>query len=516
MQQDTRNSPGSITTNGPQHDPHHSPDANPGKEAGEHMDPAQHHEDIPKAVTNNDLEPGPSAGEGQEVAQPHNHDLGEEGEGDEGDEELEEEQAEQMEQIEGEGENDARYPAVANDGGAEGFGIRVMKQNPKQDEEELQQHDLEENRLSSSATSDGGIKDTPGGLAPEDLDSTQGHMNWSGTPAVTISFSDVAPTPEQETRHETEPGQVTSNDRVDYNANTSKEQREHSNVTTRRKVDTAGAQSNQVREFYDEDEIVVANALQGRETTNGGSADSPTNDTPAEDGQFQDPANTHESNSCLGEDSDHVDTEDDVLVDEPEATPTNVKPRARKASGTHSSVPVTPRKRRKVSDDVVEQLTSSAVKDIPDSLVQSQKLSELVVGMLEKSHKDATTALANLFFAIRSPYAVGCLRDACRQAHHLRGTDTIPEEAGARRSTCALDRIHAHDKVSPILRRYPLVQLVRRRDELQPEVCTTKFLLDNLIDWLITKQSIKSSLVINQSIDESPDRLMNCNSKSGR
>jgi hypothetical protein len=28
-----------------------------------------------------------------------------------------------MEQIEGDGKNDARYPAGANDGGAEGFGI---------------------------------------------------------------------------------------------------------------------------------------------------------------------------------------------------------------------------------------------------------------------------------------------------------------------------------------------------------------------------------------------------------
>jgi hypothetical protein len=215
---------------------------------------------------------------------------------------------------------------------------------------------------------------------------------------------------------------------------------------------------------------VVANALQGDETTNGSSADSPPNDAPAEDAQLQDPANTDDSNSDLGEDSDHIDTEDDVLVDEPEATPTNVKPRARKASGTSSSVVTTPRKRRKVSGDVVEQLTSSAVKDIPDSLIQPQKLSELVVGMLDKSHKGATTALANLFFAIGSPYAVGCLRDACRQAHHLRGIDKIPEEAGARRSTCALDRIHAHDKVSPILRRYHLVQLVRRRDELQQKL----------------------------------------------
>jgi hypothetical protein len=295
-------------------------------------------------------------------------------------------------------------------------------------------------------------------------------MNRSGTQDVTISSSGVASTPEQETVHETDPGQITSNDRVEPHAKTSKEQCEHSNVTTQRRLNTAGAQPKQVRRSYDEDEIVVANALQGRETTNGTSADSPTNDIPAIDGQFQDPANTHDSNSGLGEDSDHVDTEDGVIVDETEATPTNVKLRARKASGTHSSVPVTPRKRRKVSDDVVEQLTSNAVKNIPDSLIQPQKLSELVMGMLDKSHKGATTALANLFFAIGSPYAVGYLRDACRQAHHLRGIDTIPEKAGARRSTCALDCIHAHDKVSPILRRYHLVQLIRRRNELQQKL----------------------------------------------
>jgi hypothetical protein len=190
MQQDARDSPDNITTNDPQHEPHGSPDANSGKEAGEHIDPAEHHNDILRGVTNNAPEPGPSAREGQEAAQLHNHDLGEGGKGDKGDEELEEEQVEQIEQTEGDGENDARYLAGANDGGAEGFGIIVIEQNLKQDKEELQQHDLEENRLSSSATSDGGIKDTPRGLAPEDLDSTQGHINRSSTPAVTTSSSD--------------------------------------------------------------------------------------------------------------------------------------------------------------------------------------------------------------------------------------------------------------------------------------------------------------------------------------
>jgi hypothetical protein len=138
MQQDARNSPDNITTNDPQHKPCDSPDANSGKEAREHMDPAEHHDDILRGVTNNAPKPGPSAGEGQEVAQLHNYDPGEGGKGDEGDEELEEEQAEQMKQTECDSENDARYPAGADDGGAEGFGILTIKQNLKQDEVELQ------------------------------------------------------------------------------------------------------------------------------------------------------------------------------------------------------------------------------------------------------------------------------------------------------------------------------------------------------------------------------------------
>jgi hypothetical protein len=64
MQQDARDSLDNITTNDPQHEPHDSPDANSGKEAGEHMDPAEHHDNILRGVTNNAPEPGPSAREG--------------------------------------------------------------------------------------------------------------------------------------------------------------------------------------------------------------------------------------------------------------------------------------------------------------------------------------------------------------------------------------------------------------------------------------------------------------------
>jgi hypothetical protein len=104
------------------------------------------------------------------------------------------------------------------------------------------------------------------------------------TPAVTISPSEVAPSPQQATVHEMEPGQVTSKDCVDSHANASKEQHEHSNVAPQRGIDTAGAQSYQIHEFCDKDETVMANALQGSERSSGDPANSHTNNTPAVDG----------------------------------------------------------------------------------------------------------------------------------------------------------------------------------------------------------------------------------------
>jgi hypothetical protein len=86
--------------------------------------------------------------------------------------------------------------------------------------------------------------------------------------------------------------------------------------------------------------------------------------------------------------------------------------------------------------------------------------------MLDKSHKHATTPLASFFFAIGSPYAIKSFREACRQVRDVQVSGPFPEETSARRSTRALDRIDMHDKVSLILRRYHLVQLVKRRDEL--------------------------------------------------
>jgi hypothetical protein len=169
--------------------------------------------------------------------------------------------------------------------------------------------------------------------------------------------------------HEMEPGQVTTNDHVDSYANASEEQHEHLNVTPQRGIDTARAQSYQIEELCDKDETVMANALQGSERSNGDPANSHTNDTPAVDSQSQDPTNTDDGSSDLEEDSDYDDSEENALVDEPEALPYTVKARARKASGAHSNALITPRKRRKVSSDLVKQLTSTVAKGIPESLI---------------------------------------------------------------------------------------------------------------------------------------------------
>jgi hypothetical protein len=462
MQRDTRDSPANVAANRQQDEPHDSPGANLCKESEEGMSPAHRYRESPRESTNNKLGSRVSTEDEKIVVHPCFQEAAEEDEeaeesegdeGDEGDEEDEEDEEVQMERTEDEGENNALYPAGADDGGTKGIGIHVAKQ-----------------RSYSGARSDGGISDIHDYPASEELVHMQGQVYRSGTPAVTVSSGDAAFVPEQEIGCETELDQVTSNDRVEPHARNTKEQREQSNVTAQRGIGTAGAHSNQFRGFYDEQEIMAVNVLQGIEISDRSSADSYTNNTPVTAGQSQDPASTDDGSSDLEEDSDRVDSKENAFIDEPEATPNTVKARARKAPGPHSSALPTPRKRRKVSGDLADQLTSSAVKNIPESLIQPQKISELVMRMLDESHKGATMALANLFFTIGSPYAVECLRDACRQVHNLRGVETFPEEAGARRSTCALDRLHAHDKVSPILRRYHLVQLVQRRDELQKKL----------------------------------------------
>lgn len=57
-------------------------------------------------------------------------------------------------------DNDARHLAGANDKGAEGFDIRVVKQKPKQGDKELQRSNRHESRPSSNSIPGGNVNNT--------------------------------------------------------------------------------------------------------------------------------------------------------------------------------------------------------------------------------------------------------------------------------------------------------------------------------------------------------------------
>ena len=229
--------------------------------------------------------------------------------------------------------------------------------------------------------------------------------------------------------------------------------------------DIDGAQSHHSNAVCNEDEIVVANGPQRGPRSNGGIIDPRTKNTLSIGGYTQDLIDANDSSSDVEEDSDSTSPKDNAL--------NYVRPRAKRAPTANSSIPETPRKRRKMSTHLIEQTTCSTVNDIPDSLIQPPKIYQLIAGMLSKDRKHNTMPLTSFFFAIGSPYAINSLREACKQVYSVQASGPFPEETGARRSTRALDRIDMHDKVSPILRRYHLVQLVKRRDELQRELSGT-------------------------------------------
>jgi hypothetical protein len=282
---------------------------------------------------------------------------------------------------------------------------------------------------------------------------------------VVWSPRDVVATPRRVSERGTDAEQVISNGLVANRANITRKQAEHAGLTTQHEDDIEGAQSQRSDAVCDEDEIVVANGPQRGPRLNGSIIDPRTKATLGERGHTQDLMDANDSSSDVEEDSDGTSFKDNA--------PNHVRLRAKRAPAVNSSIPETPRKRRKMSTHLIEQTTCSTVNDIPDSLIQPPKISQLIAGMLSKDRKHNTTPLTSFFFAIGSPYAIRSLREACKQVHSVQASGQFPEETGARRSTRALDRIDMHDKVSPILRRYHLVQLVKRRDELQRELSGT-------------------------------------------
>jgi hypothetical protein len=115
----------------------------------------------------------------------------------------------------------------------------------------------------------------------------------------------------------------------------------------------------------------VANVLYRGLRSSSNVIGSRTKDTPATGGHIHDLTNTNDSSSEIeeGSDSSPEVEEDSDSIGPKGDTSNRVRPRAKKASGTNLSVMETPKKRRKMSIHFPQQMTCSAVNNIPDSLI---------------------------------------------------------------------------------------------------------------------------------------------------
>jgi hypothetical protein len=460
LQQDTRHRPDSTRAEDPQVEPRETPDVLPGHGGEECSDQTDCFGESLGQAPNSAPKLALSVEGKQHVAQPRIEDLsdkGDEGAGDEsldGDEEDEEEQTEQVEEEEiassaGDvGVNDNEKPEASE----------TFYTEPKltQDEEELQE-DTGRTRASSSVRLAGGVSKPHDVLRAEESVSVQSTANL----AVSTSHDDVVSAPIRGSNHETEAGQVISNDLVAIGTNATKEQAEHMYLNNDQRDAVEGARPDQSGGVCDEDEIVVANVLKRGPKSNGSVVDPQTKRRPDTDDRVDSLTDAYDSSTENEDDFDDIDPTD--------KTSNDFRPRAKRASGADFSVPETPKKRRKTLVDLTEQTTCSAVKKISGSLIQPPQVYQLIAGMLDQSHEDDTMPLVSFFFTIGSPFAIKSFRDTCKQVHNVQVSGPFPEETGARRSTRALDHIGMHDKVSPILRRYHLVKLVERLSELQQE-----------------------------------------------
>jgi hypothetical protein len=183
-----------------------------------------------------------------------------------------------------------------------------------------------------------------------------------------------------------------------------------------------------------------------------------------------DSASSDDSSVNMERDLDADNDDRHMPNDEPEPALKTSRTPKKRASPAVSGAFKTPTKRHKLSSEITGSLTSAVIKNVPSRLIQPPKLMQLIAEMLDDTQKGSAMPLMCFFFSVASPHALKRLRQACVSVRDSQRGAPITEEAGVWQSVLALDRIDMHEHVSPILRRYHLVQLVKRRDELYDEI----------------------------------------------
>jgi hypothetical protein len=366
-QKDTQDAPNSSRSDNLQAELQDTPDVHlDGEGEGEECsDRTDRCEASPKDATNSALKSASFIGIEHHDAQLFVQDEGKKGNEDDENERIDKGEEggeggeEQTEQVEEEvGASSAHLVEGSDDGEREALETLYVEPEPTQNEERLQE-DAQGYRASDVARLASGVNNAHGVTPTEELVNVQGTASPSKTLAVPVSPSDVVSTLRRELEHRTDAGQVIPNDLVANRANITKKQAEHACLTTQHEDDTEGAQPHHSDAVCDEDEIVVANGLQRGPRSNGGLIDPRTKDTLGTGGHAQDLMDADDSSSAVEEDSDSTSPKDNA--------PNHVRPQAKRAPAANSSIPETPRKRRKMSTHLIEQTTCSTVNDILDS-----------------------------------------------------------------------------------------------------------------------------------------------------
>lgn len=234
--------------------------------------------------------------------------------------------------------------------------------------------------------------------------------------------------------------------------------------------EASGAHFNKPSRGLDGDGIVLAQGLPQTQQTNGRTTNTPKG-TSAANGNISEDS-TGEDDSSLDAESDSGSDDDspNLTIHQPKQHPKATGNPAKRTSTRISDTDETPTKRRKLSTEVNRSLAGIVVKNVPERLIQPPRVMQLVEEMLGDSHKGSAIALAKFFFAIASPFALERLRQACLSVRDSQRGGLFSEEVGLRQSVQALDCIDMQEHVSPILRRYHLVQLVKYRDEMQSQI----------------------------------------------
>lgn len=225
-------------------------------------------------------------------------------------------------------------------------------------------------------------------------------------------------------------------------------------------------------------EAVSAQSLPSSRPTNRlATASLPRTSTRSEHDDSDDDGDDSTSSSCITLSAERVFEADsdngDMPTDGAEPGRKSSRVARKRASTTPPKTFKTPMKRQKLSDETAGNLTSSVVKEIPRHLIQPAKLHQVIAEVLGDSDNSSVMPWMGFFFSLASPPAIERLRDACISVRNSQRHSLLPEEAGVLQSMRALDRIDMHEHVSPILRRYHLVQLVKRRDQIYDEIFTS-------------------------------------------